>query len=113
MEYIKHNGGWEWCEIGQGIHAQVSPSCPFLMYTRHDSRGGILGRRGIRDKPQYSRVFTKDPLTQLPSFHLLSPLNYSYTNEINQQRYRKKSGQSKKGLPLREHVPYMNHSLKS
>ena len=32
------------------------------------------GRWGIGNKPQYSRVYIKDPLTHLPSSHLSSPL---------------------------------------
>ena len=31
------------------------------------------GRWGIGNKPQYSRAYAKDPLTHLPSSHLLSP----------------------------------------
>ena len=38
------------------------------------------GRWGIGNKPQYSRVYTKDPLTHLPSSHLLSPLETSSPN---------------------------------
>ena len=34
------------------------------------------GRWGRGNKPQSSRVYTKDPLTHLPSSHLLSPLRY-------------------------------------
>ena len=33
------------------------------------------GRWGIGSKPQYLRVYIKDPLTHLPFSHLLSPLN--------------------------------------
>ena len=32
------------------------------------------GRWGIGNKPQYSKVYARDPLTHLPSSHLLSPL---------------------------------------
>ena len=38
------------------------------------SKCGMKGRWGIGNKPQDSRVCTKDPLTHLPSSHLLGLL---------------------------------------
>ena len=35
------------------------------------------GRWGIGNKPRYSRVYTRDPLTHLSSSQLLSPLTYT------------------------------------
>ena len=35
---------------------------------------GVLGCRGWRVRTQYSKAYTKDPLTHLPSSHVLSPL---------------------------------------
>ena len=38
------------------------------------------GRWGIGNKPQYNGVYTRDPLTHLPSSHLPSPLTIVVSN---------------------------------
>ena len=63
---------WLRCRGGNNGHQLKNRRQQFKGLTRWDE-----GRWGIGNKPQYSRAYTKDPLTHLPSSHLLSSLSHA------------------------------------
>ena len=98
-----------WFHLGIGASGEIVsivlgplPGLPRMKNSRWNE-----GRWGKGKKPQYSRIYTWDPLAHLALSHLLSPLNsavFRYMREIHHQ--------NDPNLP---HIPYphLSYSLKS